>query len=109
MASTSSVSLRPFCLARRRWLSELFGAAGGHGRGDQSPGTVTASELGARPDVTEQNVVGELSELGRDVADEALRGAGLGVVLIGLPSEERGVNSEGSPQVGPADRLSRAG
>src|SRR4051812_40632696 len=82
-------------LGQAQVADELLSAAGGHKRGDRDQGPVTASELGTRPDVTEQNIVGELSELGRDVADEALRGAGLGGRAHRAPIRRRGVNSEG--------------
>lgn len=47
----------PITGEREQVADELLGAAGGHERGDRDQGAVTASELGARPDVPKERTV----------------------------------------------------
>jgi len=57
---------------------ELFDAARGDQAGDGDKTAVPLGQFGALPDITEQDVIGELDQLWGEVADGALGGARLG-------------------------------
>src|SRR3954471_15231942 len=61
--------------------AQLVGVTACHQHGDSDEAAVAGGELGAVPDVLEQDVVGDLGELGGEVADRAASSTD----LAGLP------------------------
>lgn len=73
MASLSWVSGSPLVLARTRVSAESVGAAPGDQAGDRDEAAVASGEFVAFSDVAEENVSGEVDELGGEVAHELMR------------------------------------
>jgi hypothetical protein len=70
---------------------ELVGPVGCGQDGDRDQAPVAGRQAGAFPDVPEQDVVGELDHLGREVAEQPLGGSLLfshGGFLFSLPAHE---------------------
>ena len=80
MASMSSSSVAPLSLAYCRVEGELPGVAAGGQRRDRDKAAVTGRQLRVLPRVTEQHVVSEVHEPGREAAEHLLRARRLLVV-----------------------------
>lgn len=72
MVSMSSSSVTPFCLARGQVEGQLFDGAAGDPGGDGGEAPVALGQLGALPDLVEEDLVGVVDEPGREVAERAL-------------------------------------